>query len=179
MNVKTHLANALEQAKAKSDYDEYVIRILSNKYILANILQGTISECKRLTIPQIIESMKDTPEIKQTPVHPCVLNDVIIGDRTEDKVPDEGTTTFDIRFHIYLSDAPQPIKLIINVEAQKNYYLGMTSSHAVYTMVQGSFLHKERLNLQIVIMIILRKSTRSGYVPTLQPMQKTQSLSIK
>ena len=124
MNVKTHLANALEQAKAKSDYDEYVIRILSNKYILANILQGTISECKRLTIPQIIESMKDTPEIKQTPVHPCVLNDVIIGDRTEDKVPDEGTTTFDIRFHIYLSDAPQPIKLIINVEAQKNYYPG-------------------------------------------------------
>lgn len=124
MNVKTHLATALESAKEKSTYDEYVLRILSNKYILANIIQGTISECKHMSIPQILKTLKDEPEIKNVPVHPSENIDVITGKQNEDKVPNEGTTTFDIRFHIYLSNEAQPIKLIINIEAQKNYYPG-------------------------------------------------------
>ena len=124
MHVKTQIANALETAKNKTTYDEYVLRILSNKYILANLIQGTISECKQMSISQILETFKEKPEIKQISVHPNESSEIIIGVQNEDKVPNEGTTTFDIRFHLYLSNKSQPIKLIINVEAQKNYYPG-------------------------------------------------------
>jgi len=41
----------------------------------------------------------------------------------EDKVPGEGEITYDIRFYAITKD-DKHIKIIINVEAQKNYYPG-------------------------------------------------------
>lgn len=57
-------------------------------------------------------------------VHPGESYETITGDQNEDKVPGEGRTTFDIRFHINLPTQEKHIKILINVEAQRNYYPG-------------------------------------------------------
>lgn len=55
MKEKTHIAEAIDSAKEKAAYDDYVKNILSNKYILAHILQGTVEECKDMqSLCQII-----------------------------------------------------------------------------------------------------------------------------
>ena len=48
----------------------------------------------------------------------------IIGEAAEDAVPGEGELYYDIRFSIYYARQKQKIKLIINVEAQKEFYPG-------------------------------------------------------
>ena len=42
----------------------------------------------------------------------------------EDKVPNEGTITYDIRFYAYVPSKRKRIKIILNLEAQKNFYPG-------------------------------------------------------
>lgn len=124
MNQNTHIANALDTARDKSSYDEHAIRILSNKYILAHILKGTLGECYNRSIEEIVVLIEGTPEIKTVPVHPGEVSEMITGLRNEDKVPGESTTTFDIRFHITIPEAEQNIKILINVEAQRKFYPG-------------------------------------------------------
>ena len=42
----------------------------------------------------------------------------------EDKIPDEGAVFFDIRFSVRIGEIRRQIKLIINIEAQKDFYPG-------------------------------------------------------
>lgn len=64
MNAKTHIANAIDIAKDKSSYNEHAINILSDLHILAHIMQGTLHECKDMSIPDIISTIEGTPEVK-------------------------------------------------------------------------------------------------------------------
>lgn len=50
---------------------------------------------------------------------------MITGDNTESKIPGEGCITYDIRFRAWIpgDEAPSMIKLLINIEAQKSFYL--------------------------------------------------------
>lgn len=123
MKEKTHIAEAIDSAKEKAAYDDYVKNILSNKYILAHILQGTVEECKDMQIKEIIE-MIDEVSIGSTHVHAGAKPDKVIGDITEDKESDEKTTLYDLRFHIHLQGKDKKIKLLINVEAQNKYRPG-------------------------------------------------------
>lgn len=124
MNVNTHLAKALDAARDKSSYDEHVIKILSNKYILAYIMQGTVHECRHMSIKEIVPLIEGSPEIHSVSVHPGENPDAITGDRNEDKVPGENVTVFDIRFHAYIPNINQNIKILINVEAQRKFHPG-------------------------------------------------------
>ena len=49
---------------------------------------------------------------------------VISGMDTEDKSVREGTVTYDIRFRAIVPDSEEQIALIINVEAQNDFYPG-------------------------------------------------------
>ena len=118
MIKETHASHAISMACDKSAYNEHAINILKDLHILANIMQGVLSECKGMTISEIISSIEGTPEVKCVPVHP---GEVISGDQNEDVVPGEGTTRFDIRFHAYLPNADKKIKILLNVEAQQDY----------------------------------------------------------
>ena len=100
MKKQTHISNAISIAKDKSAYNEHAINVLKNLHILATIMQGVIPECKEMSISEIIDTIEAPPEVRNIPVHP---GEVIVGDRNEDVVPNEGTTIFDIRFHAHIS----------------------------------------------------------------------------
>ena len=50
---------------------------------------------------------------------------IITGDSTESRIPGEGTITYDIRFRVYVpgQGSRETVKLLMNVEAQKKFYL--------------------------------------------------------
>lgn len=123
MKEKTFIADAVEIAKDKAEYDGSIKNILSDKSILAWITSCSVKELRGYPIDVIKGCIEGEPEISKVPVAPGRTNEAITGDNTEDKVLHEGTVYFDIRFTIITPDK-EKIKLIINVEAQKNFYPG-------------------------------------------------------
>lgn len=126
MSPKTHLAKRLELAADKSHYNEHVLSLLTDKHILAYILQGVVDECKHQTREEIIQCLVDEPEIHAINVHPGETPERVQEDRNEDIVPNEGKTVYDIRFHYMApnSNASEKIKLLINLEAQNKFHPG-------------------------------------------------------
>lgn len=124
MKVNTHLANVLDAAREKSKYDKQIVKILSNKYILAYIMQGAVEECRCMSLEEIIPMIEGNPEIMSVAVHPGETAEVITGDRNEDKVPGEGSIVYDIRFHAFIPQTKQKVKILINVEAQRKFHPG-------------------------------------------------------
>lgn len=48
----------------------------------------------------------------------------ITGDNTEDKVPNEGRINYDVRFSAYAPGSEEPVKVLVNVEAQGEFHPG-------------------------------------------------------
>ncbi len=140
--MKTELAADLALSARKIQYDEHVKRVLANRYILAWILHETTDEFRNLSISKIAEDcIQEEIEISECPVAPGQANvpERITGDNTEDKVPGEGVIFYDIRFHARLMDDRNlPMKLLVNVEGQKNYYPG-------YPLVTRGVFHGARM----------------------------------
>lgn len=145
--MKTNLYNELDTAKDKIRYDGHVKRVLSNRHILARILKRVASEFWSLSEDQIArECLGEDIEIGKTAIYPGKTNekmiietvggaateqrdspeenaqlpDMIKGDNTENKIPGEGVVTFDIRLHATIPDGTERIRLIVNLEAQKD-----------------------------------------------------------
>lgn len=139
----THIAQALELGDIKAKYDAEVKNILSDKVILAWILKYTVRELQDYDIETIRNCIEGEPEISQIPVYPGRSNcGKISGTNTEDKVANEGEIRYDIRFFVILPGKVRR-KLLINVEAQKEYYTG-------YTLVtRGVFYGARMLSAQI------------------------------
>lgn len=127
MQVNTNVADAAEAVSGKEQYDAQVKKLLSNKQILAWILKYTAEEFKDYSIAEIIEAIEGTPEIGTVPVNPGLVKvtdaENITGMSNEDNVPNEGKVMFDIRFYAVTKEKER-VKLIVNVEAQKDYYPG-------------------------------------------------------
>lgn len=124
MTEKTHIAHVLDIAGDKAKYDERIKKLISDKQILAWILKYTSKEFKECTIEEIVECIEGEPEIAQIPVYPGkIRGEAITGLPTEDAVPNEGEVTYDIKFYAVTS-RKERVKLIINIEAQKDYYPG-------------------------------------------------------
>lgn len=102
--TNTNIADAVDVANDKARYDAAVKRILSDKNILAWIMKGTMREFKDTMIEQIIACIEGIPEVSEVSIEPGRTNAAIIGDTTEDKVPNEGSVLFDIRFHAVTPD---------------------------------------------------------------------------
>ena len=124
------LASALNIADAKAKYDENIKNILSDKEILAWLLKNAATEFADLTIEEIMECIEGEPEISTVEVNPGETNKIkesprkITGTKNEDKVPNEGTIYYDIRFYAYVPKEGKRIKIILNLEAQKEFYPG-------------------------------------------------------
>ncbi|MBQ9991496.1 MAG: hypothetical protein IJP31_11260 [Lachnospiraceae bacterium] len=123
MKVRTHISEALREAGDMAQYDAEVKKILSNKTILAWILKGTVAELKNGSIEQIRECIEGEPQVSRIRVRPGHTPEAISGSNKEDKVPGEGTVTYDIRFYVILPEGRR-IKLIMDIEAQKSFYPG-------------------------------------------------------
>ena len=133
MNKRKPLYESLAAADSKAQYDDYVKIILSNKGVLARILQKTVEEYQEFTVEQIMRCIDSQIEMSCVYVHPGYggrevsgsLEDLNIrGDRSEDKIPGEGMITYDIRLHSWIPGkaGEAAVKLLLNIEAQKSFY---------------------------------------------------------
>lgn len=126
MELETTLSQTIRTAGSNSDYDSACKRLLSEKIILAWIMKNCLEEYQECSISEIIEKyIEGEPQVAEVPVLPDQTNPSLIkGERTEDKTITEGTITYDIRFAATAPKSGELIRLIINVEAQNNFYPG-------------------------------------------------------
>lgn len=126
--MRNELAGDISLAAGKSQYDAQCKRVLANRVILAWILKYTVKEFENMSIPQIKKCIGNDIQISKIRVSPGRTNtpqpEKIIGEDGADKVPGEGEIYFDIRFSVFLPKKREKVKMIINVEAQKDFYPG-------------------------------------------------------
>lgn len=123
MQIKTYLTNAIEIASEKAQYDGEAKKITADKEILSWILKYTVKELKDCALKEI-EAAIEGIEIAEVPIYPGKKKtEAITGMPTEDKIPGEGEIFYDIRFYV-ITPRGERLKLILNVEIQKNYYPG-------------------------------------------------------
>lgn len=87
--MENELSKALSHEKIR--YDAQCKRVLSQKVILAWILQKTVREFKRMDIKEIIPCIEGDPEVSGIHTDPGQTNpEKISGMQNEDIVPGEG-----------------------------------------------------------------------------------------
>ena len=132
MTQMTHLSRAVDATEHKSKYDIAAKLLVSNKQVLARIVKGTAKEFKDYSIEEIIAGIEGKPDVAVRAVYPekhldkeKEKNDsgAIQGMNTESAIPGEGKVTYDIYFYVMTRERV-PIKIIINIELQKRYYVG-------------------------------------------------------
>lgn len=123
--MRNEFARNLDLAQAKIQYDEQCKKVLGDKNVLSWILQRTVREYVGMNREEIMKCIEGEPEIGSRRVNPGETNaSQITGMANEDKVNEEGTIFYDIRFFAWIPKSREKIRLIINVEAQKKYHTG-------------------------------------------------------
>ena len=129
MEVENTLAKNITAAGDKAAYDTACKRLLANKVILAWIMKSCLEEYRGFHVEEIAEKyIEGDPQIAKAGVNPdeeaTNAGEQIKGAKTEDSTMNEGTVTYDIRFYAIAPQSGEMVKLIINVEAQNNFYPG-------------------------------------------------------
>lgn len=131
--MKTALSRNIDIAKDKAQYDFLCKKILSNKTVLAWIMRRTVKEYAKMSIEDIMACIEDEPQIASKGINPGETNtryqDIpnpaqIQGLSEENQFNGEGRIYYDIRYIAVVPGKNEKIRLIINVEAQKAFYVG-------------------------------------------------------
>ena len=130
--MNTEIANAVNAAGDKAQYDARVKRLLAQKSILAHILVKTVDEFKGMKPEDVVKYIEGEPSISVVPVEPGLANmektdatgQRIVGLNTENAEINEGLVRFDIIFYVRM---PSIVgrknglsQIIVNIEAQKD-----------------------------------------------------------
>jgi len=130
--LNTEIANAVNAAGDKAQYDTRVKRLLAQKSILAHILVKTIDEFKGMKPEDVVKYIEGEPSISVVPVELGLANmektdatgQRIVGLNTENAEINEGLVRFDIIFYVRM---PSIVgrknglsQIIVNIEAQKD-----------------------------------------------------------
>lgn len=127
MRAESTLAKMISTAGEKAAYDNACKRLLANKIILAWIMKSCLEEYRDCGISEIASKyIEGKAQISEAAVHPDEEAESlqIAGLNTEDSTINEGTVTYDIRFRAIVPGTGERISLIINVEAQNDFYPG-------------------------------------------------------
>ena len=125
IDEQTTLAQGLHVTDDSAGYDAACKRVLSEKPILARIMKSCLDEYKDCDVNDIAEKyIEGQPQVSAVPVMPDEDSTIIDGMDTEDKSVREGTVFYDIRFRAIVPGSDERIGLIINVEAQNDFYPG-------------------------------------------------------
>ena len=124
--MNTEIANAVNAAGDKAQYDTRVKRLLAQKSILAHILVKTVDEFKGMKPEDVVKYIEGEPSISVVPVEPGLANmektdatgQRIVGLNTENAKINEGLVRFDIIFYVRMKNGLSQI--IVNIEAQKD-----------------------------------------------------------
>ncbi|MDO5297421.1 MAG: hypothetical protein Q4F00_12485 [bacterium] len=123
--VKTSLASGLDVTDDIDVYDSAYKRLLSEKRVLARIMKRCLFEYRGCDLDAIAEKyIEGTPHIAHVPVSPDETGSFLRGLSQERASPTEGTVLFDIYFDAIVPDTEESVQLIINVEAQAEFYPG-------------------------------------------------------
>ncbi len=125
MDEETTITQGLHVTDDSAGYDAACKRVLSEKAILARIMKSCLEEYKDCDVNDIAgKYIEGQPQVSAVPVLPDEDGTVISGMDTEDKSVHEGTVTYDIRFRAIVPGSGEQLALIINVEAQNDFYPG-------------------------------------------------------
>ena len=124
--MNTEIANAVNAAGDKAQYDTRVKRLLAQKIILAHILVKTVDEFKGMKPEDVVKYIEGEPSISVVPVELGLANmektdatgQRIVGLNTENAEINEGLVRFDIIFYVRMKNGLSQI--IVNIEAQKD-----------------------------------------------------------
>ena len=124
--MNTEIANAVNAAGDKAQYDTRVKRLLAQKSILAHILMKTVVEFQGMKPEDVVTYIEGEPSISVVPVEPGLANmektdatgQRIVGLNTENAEINEGLVRFDIIFYVRMKNGLSQI--IVNIEAQKD-----------------------------------------------------------
>lgn len=139
--MKNELAISVSLADGKSQYDAQCKKVLANRVILAWILRYSVEEFQEKDIAHVKMCIGNDICISRIRVMPGETNtrepERILGETGEDIVPGEGEVYFDIRFSVNIpgeeNEKTRMVKLILNLEAQKDFYPGYSiESRAVF-----------------------------------------------
>ena len=130
--MNTEIANAVNVAGDKAQYDTRVKRLLAQKSILAHILVKTVDEFKGMKPEDVVKYIEGEPSISVVPVEPGLANmektdatgQRIVGLNTENAEINEGLVRFDIIFYVRMPSVDDTknglSQIIVNIEAQKD-----------------------------------------------------------
>ena len=130
--MNTEIANAVNAAGDKAQYDTRVKRLLAQKSILAHILVKTVVEFKGMKPEDVVTYIEGEPSISVVPVEPGIANmektdatgQRIVGLNTENAEINEGLVRFDIIFYVRMPSVDDTknglSQIIVNIEAQKD-----------------------------------------------------------
>ena len=130
--MNTEIANAVNAAGDKAQYDTRVKRLLAQKIILAHILVKTVDEFKGMKPEDVVKYIEGEPSISVVPVEPGLANmektdaagQRIVGLNTENAEINEGLVRFDIIFYVRMPSVDDTknglSQIIVNIEAQKD-----------------------------------------------------------
>lgn len=126
MNSETTIAKNIRAANEKAKYDAACKRLLSEKIILAWIMKQCLQEYQDCDVKEIAEQYIEPPQVAEVAVAPDETNvtPMVQGIGSEDTTITEGIITYDIRFVARVPGSGEQIRLIINVEAQNDFYPG-------------------------------------------------------
>lgn len=127
MEIPTTISKDIEAADQNAKYDAAVKCLLADKGILAWILKSCVEEFRDVEVKEIADKyIEGNPQIGEVPVMPDETNasTKVQGTGVEDVAITEGTITFDIRFQAIAPKSGELISLILNIEAQNDFYPG-------------------------------------------------------
>ena len=123
---KTTLSRSIDMTSDKAKYDASCKKILAEKIILAWIMKHTMKEYAPYDVQEIAEKyIEGTPKIAEVAVLPDETNAPrIMGTGVEDSSLTEGIVTYDIQFRAIIPETRELVEMIINIEAQDDFYPG-------------------------------------------------------
>lgn len=119
MGEQSSLAQAIESTQAKSSYDAACKRLLSEKIILAHIMQQCLEEYKGLEVEDIVKYYIEG-DIKSLPGENMPK---IRGVSKDENSVEDGAYSLDVYFTALTKDKSISNRIYIDIEAQGKYYL--------------------------------------------------------
>ena len=173
MNSK--LKENLYASGKRSQYDDHIKLLLSNKRILAYILINTLEEYQDMEIDDVI-SLIDQRFAKTAPVGPGLTNRDKITDEEKIVGINEGLARFDVLF--YAAKANESDDMIIDIEAQKelptHYPIYKRACYYTGRMISSQegreFLHSRYGNIKNVASIWILMNMNGNGISKFHPL---------
>ena len=129
MEKETTVARKIRLLSSQARYDKACKRLLAEKIIPAWILKSCVEEFQDCDVNEIAARyIVGTPQVGVVPVDPGESNQIpegeVAGTGVEDATATEGAVTYDVRFVASAPVSGKWIRLILNIEAQNDFYPG-------------------------------------------------------